>query len=49
MAGLFRDSEHEEYHEKLGRVAETQTPGVHLETMEGAESEDTKPYEIRHT
>ena len=48
MAGLLRDSEHEGDDATMGRMAETETSGLHMETMEGSESENTKPYEVGH-
>ena len=49
MAGLLRDSQHEDDNATMGRVAETETPGLHLETMEGSGSENTKPHKAGHT
>ena len=37
MAWLPRDSEYEDNNAKMGRVAETTNPYVHLETMEETE------------
>lgn len=46
MAGLLRDYEHEDNGAKMGRVAKTATPCLHLEIMEerqdeSEESDDT--------
>ena len=49
MAGLLRDSEHEDDNAEMGRVAEKEAPCLHLETMEDSESENTKPYEAGYT
>ena len=49
MAGLLRDSEHEDNDAEMGRVTEKKTPGLHLETMESSESEDTQPHETWYT
>ena len=49
MVGLLRDSEHEDNDATMGRMAKTETSGLHMETMEGSESENTKPYEVGHT
>ena len=49
MAGLLRDSEHEDDNAKMGRMAKTETSSLHMETMEGSESENTKPYEVGYT
>mgnify|MGYP003293183879 CR=1 FL=1 len=37
MAGLLRDSEHEDNDAEMGRVAKTEIPCLHLEAMESPE------------
>lgn len=49
MAGPLRDSEHEDDDATMGRVDKTETPSLHLETMEDSESENTKPHKAGHT
>lgn len=49
MAGLLRDSEHEDDDAKMGRVAKKETPCLHLETMGSPKGENTKPNKTGHT
>ena len=49
MAGLLRDSEHEDNDAQMGLMAETEASGLHLETMESAVSEDTQPHKVGHS
>ena len=49
MAGLLRDSEYEDNDAEMGRVAEKETPCLHMETMENPNSENPQPYETGYT
>lgn len=49
MAGLLRDSEHEDDDETMGRVDAAETSSLYLEIMKAPESENTKPNEVGHT
>ena len=49
MVGLLRDSEYEDNDATMGRMAKTETSGLHMETMEGSESENPQPHEVGHT
>jgi len=46
MAGLLRDCKYEDNDAKMGRVDEKKTPCLHMETMEGSESENPQPHEV---
>ena len=43
-AGLLRDSEHEDNHAGMGRLAAPQIPVLHLETMEETPDKSKEPY-----
>ena len=49
MVGLLRDSKHEDYNARMGQVAASPYPYVHLETMEETQEESRKPGEIGNT
>ena len=46
MAGLLRDSEHEDNDAEMGRVASATLPNVYLEAMEEPEDKDKESNEI---
>ena len=46
MAWLLRNRKHEDDHAGMGRLASSENPDVYLETMEEAENESAKPYEV---
>ena len=46
MAWLLRNRKHEDDHAGMGRLASPENPDVYLETMEEAENESAKPYEV---
>ena len=46
MAGLLRNSEHEDNDAKMGRVAEKKAPGVHLEAMEESQDESEESNDV---
>jgi hypothetical protein len=46
MAWLLRNRKHEDDYAGMGRLASSENPDVYLETMEEAENESAKPYEV---
>ena len=46
MAGLLRDSEHEDDDARLGRMAAPPLSDVHLEAMEEPKDKDKESHEI---
>ena len=46
MAWQLRNRKHEDDHAGMERLASSENPDVYLETMEEAENESAKPYEV---
>ena len=46
MAGLLRDSEHEDDNAEMGRVAVKEGPDVYLEAMEESPDKSEEPEDI---